>query len=151
MSSHFIKRDPSFTYSYRLVEITSAGTGFGTGRLAQFVVGRIVVYISVGLVEVNVTCGFQVSKLFECSYANINNLVLTSLKLFQLLPEGLLSSLCNSFSQLVQSLPRSSTKLSLQPPAPLVGKLLRVSNSYFQSVSKIIFLKVASRPNRCLK
>lgn len=37
------------------VEMTSAGKAAGTGRLAQFVVGRIVVYISVGLVEVNVT------------------------------------------------------------------------------------------------
>jgi MFS family permease len=47
-----------------LVEITSAGTGVGTGRLAQFVVGRIVVYISVGLVEVNVTCAFQFSEIW---------------------------------------------------------------------------------------
>jgi hypothetical protein len=35
--------------------MTSAGTGDGTGRLAQFIVGRIVVYASVGLVEVTVT------------------------------------------------------------------------------------------------
>lgn len=38
-----------------LVEITAAGTAHGTGRYAQFVVGRIIVYISVGLVEVDVT------------------------------------------------------------------------------------------------
>lgn len=38
-----------------LVEITAAGTGVGSGRLAQFIVGRIVVYISIGLVEVDVT------------------------------------------------------------------------------------------------
>ncbi|RSH92483.1 hypothetical protein EHS25_008899 [Saitozyma podzolica] len=38
-----------------VVEMTSAGTGDGTGRLAQFIVGRIVVYASVGLVEVTVT------------------------------------------------------------------------------------------------
>ncbi|KAL9476293.1 hypothetical protein ACSS6W_006134 [Trichoderma asperelloides] len=38
-----------------IVEITAAGTGPGTGRYAQFIVGRIIVYISVGLVEVNVT------------------------------------------------------------------------------------------------
>lgn len=38
-----------------LVEITAAGTAPGTGRYAQFVVGRIIVYISVGLVEVDVT------------------------------------------------------------------------------------------------
>jgi hypothetical protein len=37
------------------VEITAADTAPGTGRLAQFIVGRIVVYISVGLVEVDVT------------------------------------------------------------------------------------------------
>ncbi|OOQ81718.1 putative sugar transporter [Penicillium brasilianum] len=38
-----------------IVEMTSAGNAAGTGRLAQFIAGRIVVYISVGLVEVNVT------------------------------------------------------------------------------------------------
>lgn len=38
-----------------LVEITAADTGPGTGRLAQFIAGRIIVYISVGLVEVDVT------------------------------------------------------------------------------------------------
>ena len=40
---------------YLLVEITSADSGPGSGRLAQFIVGRIIVYISVGLVEVDVT------------------------------------------------------------------------------------------------
>lgn len=38
-----------------IVEITAADSGPGTGRLAQFIVGRIVVYVSVGLVEVDVT------------------------------------------------------------------------------------------------
>lgn len=38
-----------------LVEITAAGTGIGSGRYVQFVVGRIIVYASVGLVEVDVT------------------------------------------------------------------------------------------------
>lgn len=37
------------------VEITAAGTALGSGRYAQFVVGRIVVYASIGLVEVDVT------------------------------------------------------------------------------------------------
>ncbi|KAK0388717.1 hypothetical protein NLU13_4960 [Sarocladium strictum] len=37
------------------VEITAADAGAGTGRLPQFIVGRIIVYISIGLVEVNVT------------------------------------------------------------------------------------------------
>jgi MFS transporter, SP family, sugar:H+ symporter len=37
------------------VEITSAGTDAGTGRFAQFLIGRLIVYISVGLVEVDVT------------------------------------------------------------------------------------------------
>lgn len=37
------------------VEITAAGTAHGTGRFAQFILGRIIVYISVGLVEVDVT------------------------------------------------------------------------------------------------
>lgn len=35
--------------------MTAAGTGEGSGRFAQFVIGRIIVYISVGLVEVDVT------------------------------------------------------------------------------------------------
>lgn len=38
-----------------LVEITAAGTGIESGRYAQFVVGRIIVYVSIGLVEVDVT------------------------------------------------------------------------------------------------
>ena len=37
------------------VEITAADSGPGSGRYAQFVIGRIIVYISVGLVEVDVT------------------------------------------------------------------------------------------------
>ena len=37
------------------VEITAAGTAVGSGRYAQFIVGRIIVYMSVGLVEVDVT------------------------------------------------------------------------------------------------
>lgn len=43
------------TSPHRLVEITAADTSVGTGRYAQFIVGRIIVYVSVGLVEVNVT------------------------------------------------------------------------------------------------
>ncbi|EED16095.1 sugar transporter, putative [Talaromyces stipitatus ATCC 10500] len=38
-----------------VLSITAADTGAGTGRLAQFIVGRIIVYISVGLVEVDIT------------------------------------------------------------------------------------------------
>ncbi|CAG9953117.1 unnamed protein product [Clonostachys rosea f. rosea IK726] len=38
-----------------IIEITAADDGVGTGRYAQFIVGRIIVYISVGLVEVDVT------------------------------------------------------------------------------------------------
>ncbi|WP_163279027.1 hypothetical protein [Klebsiella aerogenes] len=30
-----------------ILEITAADTGYGTGRFAQFLVGRVVVYISV--------------------------------------------------------------------------------------------------------
>jgi hypothetical protein len=37
------------------VEITAADTGAGSGRFAQFLIGRVIVYISVGLVEVDVT------------------------------------------------------------------------------------------------
>ncbi|CAI6038594.1 unnamed protein product [Clonostachys chloroleuca] len=38
-----------------IIEITAADDGVGTGRCAQFIVGRIIVYASVGLVEVDVT------------------------------------------------------------------------------------------------
>ncbi|KAJ4357760.1 uncharacterized protein N0V89_002336 [Didymosphaeria variabile] len=38
-----------------IIEATAANSGIGTGRYAQFVIGRIVVYASVGLVEVTVT------------------------------------------------------------------------------------------------
>lgn len=34
------------------VELASADSGYGSGRIAQFIVGRIIVYISIGLVEV---------------------------------------------------------------------------------------------------
>ncbi|KAH8891220.1 putative sugar transporter [Thozetella sp. PMI_491] len=38
-----------------IIELTSADTDPGSGRFAQFIIGRIIVYISVGLVEVDVT------------------------------------------------------------------------------------------------
>ncbi|KAL1406152.1 hypothetical protein Q8F55_007836 [Vanrija albida] len=38
-----------------ILELAAAGSGPGSGRLAQFIVGRIVVYISIGLVEVCVS------------------------------------------------------------------------------------------------
>lgn len=43
------------TLGVLLVEITAADSAAATGRFAQFIVGRIIVYISVGLVEVGVT------------------------------------------------------------------------------------------------
>ncbi|UKZ91691.1 uncharacterized protein TrAFT101_006663 [Trichoderma asperellum] len=60
-----------------IVEITAAGTGPGTGRYAQFIVGRIIVYISIGLVEVNVTT-YQA----EIVPADFRGLVVVSLQLF---------------------------------------------------------------------
>ncbi|KAJ5648791.1 hypothetical protein N7490_005163 [Penicillium lividum] len=60
-----------------IVEITAAGSGAGAGRFAQFVVGRIIVYISVGLVEVNVTT-YQ----SEIVPASFRGLVIVSLQLF---------------------------------------------------------------------
>ncbi|KAJ5377313.1 uncharacterized protein N7496_004722 [Penicillium cataractarum] len=60
-----------------IIEITSAGSAAGTGRLAQFIVGRIVVYISVGLVEVNVTI-YQ----SEIVPAFFRGFVIVSLQLF---------------------------------------------------------------------
>ncbi|KAJ5775487.1 uncharacterized protein N7511_000498 [Penicillium nucicola] len=60
-----------------ILEITAADTGPGTGRFVQFIVGRIIVYISVGLVEVNVTT-YQ----SEIVPASLRGLVIVSLQLF---------------------------------------------------------------------
>ncbi|KAJ8107355.1 hypothetical protein ONZ43_g6758 [Nemania bipapillata] len=60
-----------------IIEITSAGTAAGSGRYAQFIVGRIIVYISVGLVEVDVTT-YQA----EIVPAPFRGLVVVSLQLF---------------------------------------------------------------------
>ncbi|OAA61970.1 Sugar/inositol transporter [Niveomyces insectorum RCEF 264] len=38
-----------------IIEITASGSSNGSGRYAQFLIGRIIVYISIGLVEVTVT------------------------------------------------------------------------------------------------
>ncbi|KAJ9635683.1 uncharacterized protein PV06_08844 [Exophiala oligosperma] len=60
-----------------IIEITAAGTSVGSGRLAQFIVGRIIVYVSVGLVEVDVTT-YQ----SEIVPAPFRGLVIVSLQLF---------------------------------------------------------------------
>ncbi|KAJ8124793.1 hypothetical protein O1611_g8846 [Lasiodiplodia mahajangana] len=60
-----------------IIEITSAGTAAGSGRYAQFIVGRIIVYVSVGLVEVDVTT-YQA----EIVPAPFRGLVVVSLQLF---------------------------------------------------------------------
>ncbi|OQU98507.1 hypothetical protein CLAIMM_04282 [Cladophialophora immunda] len=60
-----------------IIEITAAGTGVGSGRFAQFIVGRIIVYMSVGLVEVDVTT-YQ----SEIVPAPFRGLVVVSLQLF---------------------------------------------------------------------
>ncbi|KAI1359355.1 putative sugar transporter [Xylaria arbuscula] len=60
-----------------VLEITSAGSTNGSGRYTQFIVGRIIVYISVGLVEVDVTT-YQA----EIVPASFRGLVVVSLQLF---------------------------------------------------------------------
>ncbi|KAI5460119.1 putative sugar transporter [Mariannaea sp. PMI_226] len=60
-----------------IIELTAAGNAPGTGRVAQFIVGRIIVYISVGLVEVNVTT-YQ-SEIVPAAFRGI---VVVSLQLF---------------------------------------------------------------------
>ncbi|KAL2831559.1 general substrate transporter [Aspergillus cavernicola] len=72
-----------------IVEITAADSAPGTGRLAQFVVGRIIVYISIGLVEVDVTT-YQ----SEIVPASFRGLVVVSLQLF-LTAGGLVASGAN--------------------------------------------------------
>ncbi|KAJ3461155.1 hypothetical protein MRS44_009708 [Fusarium solani] len=60
-----------------IMEITAADTGAGSGRFAQFLIGRVIVYISVGLVEVDVT-----TYLAEIVPAPFRGLVVISLQLF---------------------------------------------------------------------
>ncbi|ETS85092.1 hypothetical protein PFICI_03117 [Pestalotiopsis fici W106-1] len=60
-----------------VLEIAAADTGVLTGRFAQFVVGRVIVYISVGLVEVTVTT-YQ----SEIVPASFRGFVVVSLQLF---------------------------------------------------------------------
>ncbi|RSL59922.1 hypothetical protein CEP54_007014 [Fusarium duplospermum] len=60
-----------------ILEITAADTGAGSGRFAQFLIGRVIVYISVGLVEVDVTT-YQA----EIVPAPFRGLVVISLQLF---------------------------------------------------------------------
>ncbi|KAL2839000.1 general substrate transporter [Aspergillus pseudoustus] len=69
-----------------IIEITAADNAPGTGRLPQFIVGRIIVYISIGLVEVNVTT-YQ----SEIVPASFRGLVVVSLQLF-LVAGGLVAS-----------------------------------------------------------
>ncbi|KAI1459666.1 putative sugar transporter [Annulohypoxylon moriforme] len=76
-----------------IIEITAAGTSAGTGRFAQFVVGRIVVYISVGLVEVDVTT-YQ----SEIVPAPIRGLVVISLQLFLTVGSIIATGLNKAFS-----------------------------------------------------
>ncbi|KAL4862119.1 general substrate transporter [Aspergillus spectabilis] len=60
-----------------IIEITATDSGPGTGRFAQFVIGRIIVNTSVGMVEVDVTT-YQ-SKIVPASF---RGLVVVSLQLF---------------------------------------------------------------------
>ncbi|KAF5026819.1 hypothetical protein F66182_1103 [Fusarium sp. NRRL 66182] len=60
-----------------ILEITAADAGSGTGRFSQFLIGRVVVYVSVGLVEVDVTT-YQA----EIVPAPFRGLVVISLQLF---------------------------------------------------------------------
>ncbi|KAK5163897.1 uncharacterized protein LTR77_010291 [Saxophila tyrrhenica] len=60
-----------------IIEITAADSANGSGRFAQFIVGRVIVYISVGLVEVDVTT-YQA----EIVPAPFRGLVVVSLQLF---------------------------------------------------------------------
>ncbi|GKZ43701.1 hypothetical protein AbraIFM66951_005177 [Aspergillus brasiliensis] len=76
-----------------IVEITAAGTASGTGRYAQFVVGRIIVYISIGLVEVGVTT-YQ----SEIVPASFRGLVVISLQLFLVCGSLLASGVNKAFA-----------------------------------------------------
>ncbi|OAA76215.1 General substrate transporter [Akanthomyces lecanii RCEF 1005] len=60
-----------------IVELTAAGTGVSPGHFAQFLAGRVIVYISVGLVEVNITT-YQA----EIVPAPFRGFVVISLQLF---------------------------------------------------------------------
>jgi hypothetical protein len=119
---------------FLLVEITAAGTAAGTGRFAQFVIGRIIVYMSVGLVEVDVTWVASSKRRWQ-SEADEFTSAHTSPRLSQPLSVVSSSSLCSSSSTPGPSLPRASTRPF--PPEPTVwdGKRSRAFSSSSQSVS----------------
>jgi len=73
--------------------MTAAGTGYGTGRVAQFIVGRIIVYASVGLVEVCITT-YQ----SEVVPAPLRGFVVISLQLFLNVGSLLATGLNRAFS-----------------------------------------------------
>ncbi|CAK7199019.1 hypothetical protein SEUCBS139899_001687 [Sporothrix eucalyptigena] len=60
-----------------IIEITASGTALGSGRIAQYIIGRIIVYVGVGLVEVTVTT-YQA----EIVPAPVRGFVILSLQLF---------------------------------------------------------------------
>ncbi|KAJ5692590.1 hypothetical protein N7462_002013 [Penicillium macrosclerotiorum] len=86
-----------------IVEITAAGSGNGTGRLAQFIVGRVIVYISVGLVEVDVTWVFSTYQ-SEIVPASFRGLVIVSLQLFLSVGTILASAVNKAFATTTESL-----------------------------------------------
>ncbi|EYB25407.1 hypothetical protein FG05_30439 [Fusarium graminearum] len=108
-----------------ILEITAADTGYGTGRFAQFLVGRIVVYISVGLVEVAVTT-YQA----EVVPAPFRGLVVISLQLFLAAGSLMASGLNKAYSTSTDDVGwKTVTGIQLIFPALLIAFVFFIPHS----------------------
>ncbi|KAG8353928.1 hypothetical protein FVEN_g8141 [Fusarium venenatum] len=108
-----------------ILEVTAADTGYGTGRFAQFLVGRIVVYVSVGLVEVAVTT-YQA----EIVPAPFRGLVVVSLQLFLAAGSLMASGLNKAYSTYTDGVGwKTVTGIQLVFPALLTAFVFFIPNS----------------------
>ncbi|KAM0492553.1 hypothetical protein ACHAP8_009908 [Fusarium lateritium] len=108
-----------------ILEITAADAGYGTGRFAQFLVGRIVVYVSVGLVEVAVTT-YQA----EIVPAPFRGLVVISLQLFLAAGSLMASGLNKAYSTYTDGVGwKTVTGIQLVFPALLTAFVFFIPNS----------------------
>lgn len=120
-----------------LVEITSAGTEAGSGHLAQFIIGRIVVYISVGLVEVDVTLALLLPR--HTITVDLIVVLPEPIKPRSSQPLFVVSSsfLCNFFLPSAQLWQRASTRRILRASTRSAGRRSPAFNSSFPSVSTL--------------
>ncbi|KAL4875673.1 general substrate transporter [Aspergillus karnatakaensis] len=108
-----------------IIEITAADKAPGSGRFAQFVVGRIIVYVSVGLVEVDVTT-YQ----SEIVPASFRGLVVVSLQLFLAAGSLLASGVNKAFETTTSGVGwKTVTGVQLVFPALIISFIPFIPNS----------------------